>query len=564
MDKIKNRSEIGIFALGGLGEVGKNMYVIDYLEQLFIIDAGILFPDEHLLGVDYVIPDYTFLEKNQHRIVGLFITHGHEDHIGGIPFLLKKVKIPKIYAAGVTVDLIENKLEEYPELLSNTQIVEFKSHFVYNFKGVEVSFIRLNHSIPDSFAICFKTELGTIVHTGDFKIDLTPVGPSAEYEKLARLGTEGVLALLSDSTNALREGFTESERKIGASIKELFSKIEDRIIVATFASNMFRVEQIVQACVQYKRKIAIFGRSMEKTIEVGQQIGYIKAPKGTIINPEEINNYKPSEVCLLCTGSQGEPLAALSRVANGSHRIIKLIPSDTIIFSSSPIPGNQEGVNKTINQLFKKGANVITHSPITDTHTTGHASQGELKLMITLLKPKYFIPIHGEYRMQRVHADLAIETGVLPQNTFVLENGDVVAINDHSARIAGQVTAGNIFIDGSGVGDVSSQIIRERKALSDDGMFSLVITIDSKQRILPIEPQVVSRGFIYMKDSEELTKSFVDFTKEFLINSMNAVKIVNLNVLKYNLTEELGKLIYSKTDRKPIIIPIFMDLAQRA
>ena len=564
MDKIKNRSEIGIFALGGLGEVGKNMYVIDYLEQLFIIDAGILFPDEHLLGVDYVIPDYTFLEKNQHRIVGLFITHGHEDHIGGIPFLLKKVKIPKIYAAGVTVDLIENKLEEYPELLSNTQIVEFKSHFVYNFKGVEVSFIRLNHSIPDSFAICFKTELGTIFHTGDFKIDLTPVGPSAEYEKLARLGTEGVLALLSDSTNALREGFTESERKIGASIKELFSKIEDRIIVATFASNMFRVEQIVQACVQYKRKIAIFGRSMEKTIEVGQQIGYIKAPKGTIINPEEINNYKPSEVCLLCTGSQGEPLAALSRVANGSHRIIKLIPSDTIIFSSSPIPGNQEGVNKTINQLFKKGANVITHSPITDTHTTGHASQGELKLMITLLKPKYFIPIHGEYRMQRVHADLAIETGVLPQNTFVLENGDVVAINDHSARIAGQVTAGNIFIDGSGVGDVSSQIIRERKALSDDGMFSLVITIDSKQRILPIEPQVVSRGFIYMKDSEELTKSFVDFTKEFLINSMNAVKIVNLNVLKYNLTEELGKLIYSKTDRKPIIIPIFMDLAQRA
>ena len=535
MDKIKNRSEIGIFALGGLGEVGKNMYVIDYLEQLFIIDAGILFPDEHLLGVDYVIPDYNFLEKNQHRIVGLFITHGHEDHIGGIPFLLKKVKIPKIYAAGVTVDLIENKLEEYPELLSNTQIVEFKSHFVYNFKGVEVSFIRLNHSIPDSFAICFKTELGTIVHTGDFKIDLTPVGPGAEYEKLARLGTEGVLALLSDSTNALREGFTESERKIGASIKELFSKIEDRIIVATFASNMFRVEQIVQACVQYKRKIAIFGRSMEKTIEVGQQIGYIKAPKGTIINPED-----------------------------GSHRIIKLIPSDTIIFSSSPIPGNQEGVNKTINQLFKKGANVITHSPITDTHTTGHASQGELKLMITLLKPKYFIPIHGEYRMQRVHADLAIETGVLPQNTFVLENGDVVAINDHSARIAGQVTAGNIFIDGSGVGDVSSQIIRERKALSDDGMFSLVITIDSKQRILPIEPQVVSRGFIYMKDSEELTKSFVDFTKEFLINSMNAVKIVNLNVLKYNLTEELGKLIYSKTDRKPIIIPIFMDLAQRA
>ena len=564
MDKIKSRSEIGIFALGGLGEVGKNMYVIDYLEQLFIVDSGILFPDEHLLGVDYVIPDYTYLEQNQHKIVGLFITHGHEDHIGGIPFLLKKVKIPKIYAAGVTVDLIENKLEEYPELLSDTQIVEFKSHFIYKFKGVDVSFIRLNHSIPDSFAICFKTELGTIVHTGDFKIDLTPVGPGAEYEKLARLGTEGVLALLSDSTNALREGFTDSERKIGASIKELFSKVENRIIVATFASNMFRVQQIVQACIQCNRKIAIFGRSMEKTIEVGQQIGYIKAPKGTIINADEINNYKPNEICLLCTGSQGEPLAALSRVANGSHRIIKLIPSDTIIFSSSPIPGNQEGVNRTINQLFKKGANVITHSPITDTHTTGHASQGELKLMLTLLKPKYFIPIHGEYRMQRVHADLAIETGVAPENTFILENGDVVAINEHSARIAGHVTAGDVYIDGSGVGDVSSQIIRERKALSDDGMFSLIITIDSRNKTIPIEPQVVSRGFIYMKDSEELTKSFVEYTKEYLLKTMSTLKIVNLNVLKYNLTEELSGYIYSKTDRKPIVIPVFMDLAQKA
>lgn len=562
MDKIKNRTEIGIFALGGLGEVGKNMYVIDYLEQLFIVDSGILFPDEHLLGVDYVIPDFTYLEQNQHKIVGLFITHGHEDHIGGIPFLLKKVKIPKIYAAGVTVDLIENKLEEYPDLLSDTQIIEFKSHFVYKFKGVDVSFIRLNHSIPDSFAICFKTELGTIVHTGDFKIDLTPVGPSAEYDKLTQVANDGVLALLSDSTNALREGFTDSERKIGASINELFHKIEHRIIVATFASNMFRVQQIVQACINCNRKIAIFGRSMKKTIEVGQQIGYIKAPKGTIIEEDEINNYKPEEICLLCTGSQGEPLAALSRVANGSHRTIKLIPSDTIIFSSSPIPGNQEGVNRTINLLFKKGANVITHSPIADTHTTGHASQGELKLMLTLLRPKYFIPIHGEYRMQRVHADLAIETGIDPQNTFILENGDVVAINDHSARIAGHVQAGDVYIDGSGVGDISSQIIKERKALSEDGMFSLIITIDTKNKTLPIEPQVVSRGFIYMKDSEELTKSFIDYAKEYIIKTMNSVKALNLNILKYNLTEELSRLIYSKTDRKPIVIPVFMNLAQ--
>lgn len=563
MDKFKSRSEIGIFALGGLGEVGKNMYVIDYLEQLFIIDSGILFPDEHLLGVDYVIPDYTYLEQNEHKIVGLFITHGHEDHIGGIPFLLKKVKIPKIYAAGVAVDLIENKLEDYPDLLSKTQIVEFKSHFVFNFKGVEVSFIRLNHSIPDSYAIAFKTDLGVIVHTGDFKIDLTPVGPGAEYDKLAALGSsQNVLAVLADSTNALRDGFSESEKKIGASIKELFSRVEERIIVATFASNMFRVQQIVQACVECDRKIAIFGRSMEKTIEIGQEIGYIKAPKGTIIDASEINNYQPSELCFLCTGSQGEPLAALSRVANGTHKHIKLIPSDTIIFSSSPIPGNQEGVNRTINQLFKRGANVITHSPLTDTHTTGHAAQGELKLMLTLLRPKYFIPIHGEYRMQRVHADLAIETGVKPENTFILENGDVVAINEHSARKAGHVQAGDIYIDGIGVGDISSSILKERKLLSEDGMFALVITIDTNNKTLPIEPQVVSRGFIYMKDSEELTKFFVETAKVYLYEAMKDIKVVNLNMLKSGLAEHLSRVIYMKTDRKPIVIPIFMDIAK--
>jgi len=561
MDKIKSRSEIGIFALGGLGEVGKNMYCIDYLEQLFIVDSGILFPDEHLLGVDYVIPDFTYLQENEHRIVGLFITHGHEDHIGGIPFLLKKVRIPKIYAAGVTVDLIENKLEDYPELLSSTQIIEFKSHFTYNFTGVEVSFVRLNHSIPDEFGIVFKTELGSIFHTGDFKIDLTPVGPGAEYEKLAKLGQDGVLCLLADSTNALREGFSTSEKKIGASIKELFSKIEDRIIVATFASNMFRVQQIIEACIDTNRHVAIFGRSMEKTIEVGQQVGYIKAPKGTIIDQSEINNYKPNELCLLCTGSQGEPLAALSRVANGSHRVIKLMPNDTIIFSSSPIPGNQEGVNKTINQLYKHGCNVIINSPIADTHTTGHAAQGELKLMLTLVRPKYFMPIHGEYRMQRVHADLAIETGVDPNNIFICENGDVVAINERSARMAGHIQAGDVYIDGTGIGDVSTSIIKERKALSDDGMFALVITIDSKNKTLPIEPQVVSRGFIYMKDSEELTKFFVESAKSYLKQEMEKVKQINLNVLKHNLVEQLSNVIYMKTDRKPIVIPIFMDLA---
>lgn len=558
MDNVITKNELGIFALGGLGEVGKNMYCIQYKNQIFIIDSGILFPDEHLLGVDYVIPDYTYLERNQQKIVGLFITHGHEDHIGGIPFLLKKVSIPKIFASGVAVDLIENKLEEHPDLLSKTQIVEFKAHFKFSFKGVDVSFIRLNHSIPDAMAIVFTTDLGVIMHTGDFKIDFTPVGPAAEYDKLSALGQKGVLCLLSDSTNSLKEGFTESERKIGASIKELFSKVEQRIIVATFASNIFRIEQIVEACIECNRHIAIFGRSMEKAIEVGQQVGYIKAPKGTIIEASEINKYKPNELCFLCTGSQGEPLAALSRVANGSHRTIKLIPGDTIIFSSSPIPGNQEGVNRTINLLFKKGANVITHSPITDTHTSGHASSGEQKLMLSLVKPKYFLPIHGEYRMQRVHANTAIECGVNPENIFILENGDVVTFNENGARFAGHVTSGEVYIDGTGVGDISSTIIKERKYLSEDGMFSLVITIDVTNKEVLLEPQVVSRGFIYMKDSEELTKSLVFEAKKFLNNELKKAKTLNFNALKHSLSEFLDRLIAAKTDRKPIVIPVFM------
>ena len=560
MEKVLMKNELGIFALGGLGEVGKNMYCIEYLNQIFIIDAGILFPDEHLLGVDYVIPDFTYLEQNQAKIVGLFITHGHEDHIGGIPFLLKKVNIPKIYAAGVAVDLIQNKLEDYPELLSKTQIVEFKSHFKFQFNKVELSFIRLNHSIPDSFAFVFTTDLGIIMHTGDFKIDFTPVGPGAEYEKLAELGQKGLLCLLADSTNSLREGFTESERKIGRSINELFAKIEGRIIVATFASNIYRIQQIVDACVACNRKIAVFGRSMEKAIEVGQQIGYITPPKGTIIETGEINKYKPEELCFLCTGSQGEPLAALSRVANGSHKTIKLIPGDTIVFSSSPIPGNQEGVNRTINQLFKNGATVITHSPITDTHTSGHASIGEQKLLLTLLKPQYFIPIHGEYRMQKVHGNTAIECGVDPNKVFIIENGEVIAFSENGVRNAGHIHSGEVFIDGTGVGDISSAILKERKYLSEDGMFSLVITIDVAKKQIPFEPQVVSRGFIYMKNSEELTKSIVVDAVTFLNQEMEKSKVVNLNALKHSLTEYLNQLIYSKTDRKPIVIPVFMPI----
>lgn len=554
--RIKAKNEIAFYALGGLGEVGKNMYIFDIHEQIFIVDAGILFPDEHLLGVDYVIQDFKYLEENQEKIVGLFITHGHEDHIGGIPFLLKKVRIPKIYAAGVAIDLINNKLSEYKEL-KVPPIVEFNNDSIFKFIGVELSFIRLSHSIPDSYGFVFKTEYGNLFHTGDFKFDFTPIGPGAEFDKLANLGQEGVLALFADSTNATVDGFTKSEKVVDKSIKDLFKHIDSRIIVATFASNMYRVQQIIEASELNNRKVCVFGRSMEKTIEVGVKIGYIHCKKETLITADDLKGLPINEVTLLVTGSQGEPLAALSRIANGSHKLIKLIPGDTIIFSSSPIPGNQEGVNKTINQLFKNGANVIVNSPINDTHASGHASQGDLRLMQSLLHPKYFIPVHGEYRMQKVHTELAIECGCDPKNTFVLENGDVLALTDKTARISGHVQAGDVYIDGTRIGDLDNAILKERRILSEDGLFSIILTMTSSTLEIIVEPQVVSRGFIYMKDSEELTKSFVDSAKSFVDNLVKGGE-KNIEKIKSSLSEYLSDLIKERTDRKPIVEPIVM------
>ena len=419
--------EIGFFALGGLGEVGKNMYVFDIENQLFIVDAGILFPDEHLLGIDYVIPDVSYLIEHQERIVGLFITHGHEDHIGSIPYLLKQVMIPKIYASGIAVDFIEHKLNEH-QTPNIPPIEEYKSYYTYTFKNTEVSFIRLTHSIPDMFGIVFKTPQGIIFHTGDFKVDFTPVGPPAEFHKLTEIGQEGVLLLCSDSTNAERAEPIQSESVIGESINELFAKIEGRIIIATFASNLYRIQQIIEASLRNNRKIAVFGRSMERAIEIGIQSGYIKVPKQSLIKGDQVGRYQAKELTILVTGSQGEPLAALSRIASNNHRFIKAMPGDTVVFSSSPIPGNQEGVNRTINKLYRLDVDVITHGPIADTHTSGHGNQSDLKMMLSLLKPKLFIPVHGEHRMQRHHRDLAIQCGVKKENVLILGNDDVAAI----------------------------------------------------------------------------------------------------------------------------------------
>lgn len=550
--------ELGIFALGGLGEVGKNMYVYDIHGKIYIVDAGILFPDEHLLGIDYVIPDYTYLVENEERIVGLFITHAHEDHIGGIPYLLKKVKIPKIYAAGIAVDMIEYKLGEHQDIKS-PKIEVYKSHYIYDFDHVKVSFIRLNHSIPDMFGIVFRTEQGILFHTGDFKIDFTPVGPAAEYDKLAAIGDEGVLCMLSDSTNSERDELIPSESKIGKSINELFSRIDGRVIIATFASNMYRIQQIIEASVLNGRKVAVFGRSMERAIEIGMQTGYIKAPKDTIVNAEQINRMKPYEVTLLVTGSQGEPLAALSRIANGNHRQIKALPGDTVIFSSSPIPGNQEGVNRTINKLFRLDVEVITNGPLADTHTSGHGSQNDLKMMLSLVKPKFFIPMHGEHRMLKLHKQLAIECGVLAENILVMDNGDVAALTKNSIRKAGEVTSGEVYIDGTGIGDIGSMVIKERKLLSEEGLFSVILSVNTETKKLVNDPTIISRGFIYMKGNEEITSLLANEVKKVVQTELGRKMYNELN-LKQAVIDRLNQKIYDMTQRRPLAIPVVVDL----
>jgi ribonuclease J len=548
--------EVGVFALGGLGEVGKNMYVVEYQDEIIVIDSGILFPDDQLLGIDYVINDYTYLFENQEKIKALIITHGHEDHIGALPYLLRQVKIPKIYASGIALGLIRNKFEEHKGFHAN--IVEYQEHEKIVFGKLTVGFFRTNHSIPDSFGVVVDTPEGTIVHTGDFKFDFTPTGPDANYQKMAELGQNGVLLLLSDSTNAELNGFTKSEKMVSENIKDIFTKIEGRAIVATFASNVHRVQQIVEASIEQGRKIAVFGRSMLRTIDVGHEMGYIKAPKNTFVDSKQIGKIKPSELTILCTGSQGEPFAALSRIAAGTHRQISLHKGDTVIFSSSPIPGNQVDVSKTINSLFRRGANVIINSPLTETHSSGHAGQQEMKLMLKLLRPKFFMPIHGEYRMLKMHAEIGVETGVKRGNEFVLDNGHVLAVSKNSARVAGKVQAGNIYIDGKGIGDIGNVVIRDRKNLSEDGLLSAIITIDEQNKKVIGPPVIISRGFVYMREQEALTKDISNLVLERVNKKLTNMKHFNIGVIKKDVTKLLNDYIYKKTERSPMVMPVVM------
>ncbi|MGM9881358.1 MAG: ribonuclease J [Bacilli bacterium] len=545
-----------IIPLGGLGEVGKNMYVVMHDSEIIIVDSGVMFPDDELLGIDYVIPDYTFLKENESKIKALFITHGHEDHIGSIPFLLQSVNIPKIYAPANAKELIEKKLDERNIIYKN--LIVYDENTIVKTKYFNVEFFRTTHSIPDSHGLAIGTPDGTIVMTGDFKFDMTPIGPMANLHKMARLGEKGVAVLMSDSTNALSPGTSLSESVVDENLGEIFATCKyNRIILATFASNVYRIKHIIETCKKNNRKIALFGRSMENTVDIALKCGYFK-DKSIIVTAEEANHMKPSEVCLLCTGSQGEPLAALSRIASGTHRQITLMPNDVVIFSSSPIPGNTASVSRTINKLYKKGVKVFTNSTV-DIHSSGHANQEELKLMIRLFKPKYFVPYHGEFRMLKTHADLGVMCGVDKENTFVLENGDVLDLCKGTLKKGGKVQAGEVYVDGSRIGDVGSAVIKDRILMSNNGILVIIANIDLQNKVLLSSPAITTRGYILVNENAELIREVQNKAEEIIRNEL-AKKIFNFNDMKTEMINGLMPILSDKTGRVPIILPIVMDV----
>ncbi|MCD5514444.1 ribonuclease J1 [Lactobacillus delbrueckii] len=556
--KIK-QNEVAVFAIGGLHEIGRNMYCIQYQDEIVIMDCGIKFPEDDLLGINYVISDYSYLVKNREKIKALVVSHGHEDHIGGIPFLLEKIPEIPVYATPFALALIKSKCEEHG-ILDRTELHEEHEDTVLTFDKLKVTFFRTTHSIPDTLGIAVHTPLGAVVFTGDFKFDLTPVmnQPAPNFQRMAQLGEEGVLALLSDSTNAEVPQFTKSERFVASSLHNIITGIEGRIIFATFASNLYRVSTAIQAAIDTGRKVAIFGRSMENGIQNGIDLGYLDVPEGLIVDAEAINSLPPEKVMLLCTGSQGEPLAALSRIANGTHRQIKLKPHDTVIFSSNPIPGNTLSVNQLINKLMEGGANVV-HGRVNNVHTSGHGGQEELKLMVELTKPKYMIPVHGEYRMQVVHAHLAQQAGVPAENTFVLKNGEVVCFSPEGARIAGDIHVKDVFVDTSGAADVGNIVVRDRQILSEEGLVVAVATVDYKHKQVLAGPDILSRGFVYMRESQDLINAAQKLVYHVLKTEMAKSDKPKDSEIRKAIIESLQDFLYSRTERRPMILPMLVE-----
>lgn len=555
----KNNDKVTIFALGGVGEIGKNMYVVQYANDIVVVDSGLKFPEVDMLGIDVVIPDITYLLENKDKVRGILITHGHEDHIGGLPYVMKHLNVP-LYGTKLTLGLVENKLRE-ANLLGETKRHLIIADSVIKLGTITASFFKTNHSIPDSVGVALETPEGVVVHTGDFKFDQTPVNDQyADLHRMAEIGSKGVLALLSDSTNAERPGFTGSERSVGFVIEDIFRKAKQRVIVATFASNIHRVQQVIDACEVTGRKLTVIGRSMVNVVTIASELGYLNVPDGMLIEPEEINRLSADRVAILSTGSQGEPMSALTRMARSTHRKVDILPGDTVIIAATPIPGNERDVGRTVDELFRIGANVIYGSgSVTGVHVSGHGSAEELKLMLNLMKPKFFIPIHGEYRMLRQHGLLAESVGIDKENIFILDNGDTVEIQNGVARKAGKVQSGNILIDGLGVGDVGNIVLRDRKLLSQDGILVVVVTLSKQDGKIMSGPDIISRGFVYVRESEGL----LDEANRIVTNTLTKLMSDNVNEwasLKTHVRDALGRFLYEQTKRRPMILPIIMEV----
>ncbi|MEF3304890.1 ribonuclease J [Paenibacillus sp. GYB003] len=555
----KNIDKVSIFALGGVGEIGKNMYCVQYGNDIVVIDSGLKFPEEDMLGIDIVIPDISYLTENRDKVRGILITHGHEDHIGGLPYVLKYLNVP-VYGTKLTLGLIEAKLKE-ANLLGETKRILINADSEVQLGSMKATFFRTNHSIPDSVGVCLDTPEGLVVHTGDFKFDQTPVNDQyADLHKMADIGRRGVLALMSDSTNAERAGYTGSERTVGAELEEVFRKAKQRVVVATFASNVHRIQQVINAAEATRRKMAVIGRSMVNVVNIASELGYLHIPDGMLIEPEEVNKLAADRVVILSTGSQGEPMSALTRMARSNHRKVDILPGDTVVIAATPIPGNERFVGRTVDELFRIGANVIYGSgSVTGVHVSGHGSQEELKLMLNMMKPKYFIPVHGEYRMLRQHAHLAESVGIDRENIFIVDIGDTVEIQGGVARRGPRVPCGNVLIDGLGVGDVGNIVLRDRKLLSQDGILVVVVTLSKQDGTIMSGPDIISRGFVYVRESEGL----LDEANRIVSSTLNRLMVENVNEwasLKTHVKDALGRFLYEQTRRRPMILPIIMEV----